>query len=116
MKLIIKVRGKGTAEAVLDDRNPTTAKMLYENLPMNGNASLWYEEVYFQIPLNIGYENYSKTTVKGDISYWPPGSAFCIFFGESQPASEVNNIGSVVDNLELFFEVEENDKIKIKRI
>lgn len=116
MRLSIEVQGKGTAEAVLDERNPLTANMFYKNLPMNGNANLWYEEVYFQIPVNMEYENPSKTTVKGDISYWPPGSAFCIFYGDSQPASEVNNIGSVVDNLELFHEVEEMDKILIKRI
>lgn len=116
MRLKIEVPGKGSAEAVLDERNPLTANMFYKNLPLDGNASLWYEEVYFQIPVNMEYENPSKTTVKGDISYWPPGSAFCIFFGESQPASEVNNIGTVVDNLELFFEFEENDKILIKRV
>lgn len=116
MKISIEVQGKGTAEAVLDERNPSTAQMFYENLPIYGEANTWLEEVYFQVPITTKYENPSKTTVKGDISYWPPGSAFCIFYGDSQPASEVNNIGTVLDNLELFFEVEENDKIIVQRI
>jgi len=40
----------------------------------------------------------------GDLGYWPPGQAFCIFFGptpmsrgnEIRPASAVNVIGRVV--------------------
>ncbi|HIC99194.1 MAG TPA: hypothetical protein EYP08_06060, partial [Pyrodictiaceae archaeon] len=32
------------------------------------------EEVYFDIPLKLDYENKSPTSEKGDISYWPPGS------------------------------------------
>ena len=57
----------------------------------------------------------SSTTEKGDLSYWPPGSAFCIFYGKSQPASDVNNIGRVEDDLELFLEVENDDKIVIRK-
>ncbi|MDI9435448.1 MAG: cyclophilin-like family protein [Euryarchaeota archaeon] len=29
------------------------------------------------------YENPSPYSDKGDISYWPPDKAFCIFFGDS---------------------------------
>ena len=40
----------------------------------------------------------------GDLGYWPPGQAFCIFFGptpmsrgdEIRPASPVNVVGRVV--------------------
>ncbi|MFU2191864.1 cyclophilin-like fold protein [Methanobacterium sp. MZD130B] len=47
------------------------------------------------------YENPSPYSDKGDISYWPPDKAFCIFFGDSQPASDVNHIGVVVKGLEI---------------
>jgi hypothetical protein len=116
MKIEIEVVGKGKALAELDDRNPQTSEEIYENLPLEGNAQVWLEETYFQIPVNINYENPSSTSVKGDLSYWPPGSAFCIFYGKSQPASAVNHIGRVTNNLELLKKVKENDKIILKVI
>jgi hypothetical protein len=115
MEIEIEVVGKGKTRAILDERNPDTARMIYENLPIEGEANLWLEEIYFDVPLKMDYENPSSTTTIGDISYWPPGSALCIFYGKSQPASAVNNIGKVEKNLELFNNVENDDKIVIRK-
>ena len=49
-------------------------------------------------------ENAVETVDLGDLGYWPPGKAFCIFFGktpasegdEIRPASPVNPIGRVI--------------------
>ncbi len=79
-----------------------TARIIYDNLPLEGEANIWLEEIYFDVPLKLDYENPPQQLTKGDLSYWPPGSAFCIFYGNSQPASDVNNIGTLEDNLELF--------------
>ncbi len=114
MVIEIEVEGKGKAKVELDDRNPETAKKVYDNLPLEGRALLWLEEIYFDIPLTLDYENPSAKAENGDISYWPPGFAFCIFFGNTQPYSEVNHIGKVIENLELFWEVVEGDRIIIK--
>ncbi|MDP3066521.1 MAG: cyclophilin-like fold protein [Methanobacteriaceae archaeon] len=116
MKIEIEVVGKGVAKAVLDHRNPETADKIYDILPLEGEAIKWQEEVYLTIPMVSAYENPSPSSEKGDLSYWPPGYAFCIFYGDSQPASEVNHIGKVTENLELFKEVEEGDSILIKTI
>jgi uncharacterized protein len=115
MEIEIEVEGKGIARAVLDERNPETASRFYKNLPIEGNAKQWLEEVYFIIPLELEYENQSPEAIKGDISYWPPGAAFCIFYGESQPASPVNHIGKVTSNLGLFRNVDEEDEITIRK-
>ena len=115
MEIEIEVVGKGKINAILDERNPDTARMIYEKLPLEGEANLWLDEIYFDIPLKMDYENPSSTTEMGDLSYWPPGSAFCIFYGKSQPASDVNNIGKVESNPELFLEVENDDKIIIRK-
>jgi hypothetical protein len=40
----IEILKKGTVKVVLDDRNPSTAQKLYENLPLEGAAQLWLEE------------------------------------------------------------------------
>ena len=112
----IEITKKGKLKVILDDRNPETAKAFYENLPVEGPAQLWYDEVYFPIPLEHDYENPSPTSEKGDISYWPPGKAFCIFFGESQPASDVNHIGKLAEGLEIMDSVVEGDWVIIRKI
>ena len=53
MEIEIEVVGKGKAKAVLDDRNPITAAAIYNNLPLEGEANLWLEEVYFDVPIKI---------------------------------------------------------------
>lgn len=113
MEFIIEVEGKGKARAKLDGRNKETAARFFKTLPVEGRANLWLEEVYFIIPLELEYEDQSSTSNKGDISYWPPGAALCVFYGESQPASPVNHIGKVTENLELFAEIKKEDKIII---
>jgi hypothetical protein len=116
MEIEIEVVGKGKINAILDERNPETARKIYENLPIEGEANIWLDEIYFDVPLKLDYETPSSTTERGDLSYWPPGSAFCIFYGKSQPASDVNNIGRVENNLEIFLDVENDDKIIIRKL
>lgn len=116
MEIEIEVKGKGKARAKLDERNPITAHRLCDELPLEGSANLWLEEIYFFIPLGLEYENPSSTANKGDLSYWPPGATLCIFYGESQPASPVNHIGNVTSNLELFVNIEKEDKIIVREV
>jgi hypothetical protein len=115
MDLEIEIVGKGLALALLDDQNPLTVNKITDLLPFEGEAIQWQEEVYFTIPLVSDYENPSASSQIGDISYWPPGCAFCIFYGTSQPASNVNHIGKIIDNLELFKNVEEGDTIILRK-
>ena len=59
----------------------------------------------------------------GDLGYWPPGSAFCIFFGptpiskkdEIRAASAVDIFGRLVDDAEVFKNVEDGDQIVVER-
>ena len=114
MEIEIEIVGKGKATGKLDERNPETARKLYETLPLPGTAHTYLEEVYFDMTLELDYENPSKTTEEGDICYWPPGPAFCIFYGKSQPVSEVNNIGKITENLELFKKCRDGDEIIVR--
>ncbi|NYB52257.1 MAG: hypothetical protein HVN35_06860 [Methanobacteriaceae archaeon] len=116
LEIEIEILEKGKLRGVLDDRNPKTADLFYENLPMEGEIQLWQDEIYFPIPLEADYENPSPSSEKGDISYWPPGKAFCIFFGDSQPASDVNHIGLVIEGLDVLKSVEEGDWAVIKKL
>jgi hypothetical protein len=42
------------------------------------------------------------------------GSALCVFFGQSQPYSQVNILGKVTKNLELFEQVKSGATIKVE--
>lgn len=111
----IEVRGLGRALAELDGRNPGIAEAIWQALPFEAAASLWGEEVYFDVPLELEDERSSPTAAAGDICYWCPGPAFCIFFGKTQPYSAVNHIGKVTDGLEMFRDVEAGDRIVLRR-
>lgn len=115
MEIEIEVIGKGKAIGKLDDRNPETALKIFESLPIEGNGNIYFEEVYFTIPVELEYENPSGKSKCGDISYWPPGNAFCVFYGDSQPASDVNHIGEIIENLEVLKASKDGDKIIIRK-
>ena len=116
MRMIeIEVEGKGKALAKLDERNPGIREAFFRKLPMEGTASLWGEEVYFDLPLQMENENPSPTATSGDVCYWSPGPAFCIFFGKTQPYSAVNHIGRISEGLELFRRVAAGDRIILRR-
>ena len=64
----------------------------------------------------MGREKAKPTVEKGQIAFWPMGSALCIFFGESQPYSPVSIVGQITANLELFEQVKSGTKIKVEKI
>ncbi len=98
---IIITAGPVSVDAVLNDTE--TASMIWDALPIEASASTWGDEIYFSIPVSASEEMGQETVELGDLGYWPPGSAFCIFFGptpmsrgdEIRPASPVTVIGTI---------------------
>jgi uncharacterized protein len=70
--------------AVLDDNE--TSKKIIGILPFDSDISLWGNEIYFSVPVANELEDAKEELEVGEIAFWPPGSAFCIFFGKT-PAS-----------------------------
>ena len=68
-------------EATLNDSK--TAKAIKKALPIEATAQTWGDEIYFSIGVNIQPEQPQATVGMGELAYWPPGTAFCIFFGPS---------------------------------
>jgi hypothetical protein len=115
IKLLID--GIGTAEGELIRlKSPRTTDAILKALPIEGMSALWQDEVYFDIPIKMGNEKSSPTVEKGDLAFWPMGSAFCIFWGETQPYSPVNLIGKITKNLELFEKVTSGTKIIVEKM
>ncbi|NIV43494.1 hypothetical protein GWN49_01150 [Candidatus Bathyarchaeota archaeon] len=94
---------------------PRTVEAITAQLPIEGRAALWKEEIYFEIPVKMGNEKAKPKVEKGQIAYWPMGSAFCIFYGQTQPYSPVNIVGEITKNLELFERVKSGMKILVKQ-
>jgi len=115
-KIEMEVNGKGRVIIELDERNPKIAEEICRILPIDVEVTRWKDEVYFDIPLRYSDVNASPDAVKGDVSYWSPGSAFCIFFGDTQPVSSVNHVGRVKEGLEIFPKVMSGDSISLKII
>ena len=123
MRLKIISKAVGEAYAELTNENPLTVDAIWSKLPIEGKANTWGDEIYFPIPVQVDAENQSEVVQMGDLAYWPPGNALCIFFGptpaswdkEIRPASPVNVIGRIVDNPRLFKLVSPGDKIRLER-
>jgi len=111
----IEIIGKGKALAKLDERNPRIREALFDVLPIEGIANLWGEEVYFDVSMQMDNENLSPSSSAGDICYWAPGPAFCVFFGKTQPYSSVNHIGKITQGLEIFRQAAIGDRIVLRR-
>ncbi|MEE8282543.1 MAG: cyclophilin-like fold protein [candidate division NC10 bacterium] len=117
--ILIKT-GDVTTQGVLNDTS--TANAVWEALPVTGKANTWGDEIYFAIPVKEELEPTARETVeKGDLGYWPPGRAFCIFFGptpastgtEIRPASAVNIIGHIEGDPAIFKKVKDGARIQI---
>ena len=109
--------------AALSNENPKTTQAIWDALPFEARANTWGDEIYFSIPVNVEAENPKKVVKLGDLGFWPPGNAFCIFFGPTpaskgddiRPASPVNVFGRVEGNPRVFKSVSSGDLIKVNR-
>jgi len=114
----------GSVIALAELYNTKTADAIWQALPLDGNIHTWGEEIYFSIPVKIELEAGQEVVDPGDLGYWPPGSAFCIFFGptpmshgsEIRAASPVDVFGSLVDDPKVFREVKDGEKVVVERV
>ena len=116
------IAGKVSVEAILND-SPTATK-IWEALPIDGRGSTWGDEIYFSIPVEAKQEKDAREIVAvGELGYWPPGSAFCIFFGRTpastdekpRAASAVNILGRIKGDASVFKTVPSGARVRLER-
>ena len=99
-----------------------TAKELLERLPLKGKAILWGKEIYFSIPLESVIEPGARDIMEeGEIAYYPPMNAFCIFFGPTpastdrrpRAADDVNVLGKIKGDFSKLNEVASGEVIEL---
>ena len=118
----IRIRANAI-EVTAELNNTKTAEAIWEALPVRSQVSLWGEEIYFSIPTHLELEKGQELVDIGDLGYWPPGSAFCIFFGptptsrgeEIRPASPVSVFGKVVGDAKVLSQIKQGAEITVER-
>ena len=114
------IAGKIERITLLNDSS--MAEVLWRSLPIEASANRWGDEIYFPVPVRKSEGERKEVVNKGDIAFWPPGGAFCIFFGptpiskgeEIRPAGEVILLGKIEEGVEAFKEVENGERIRIE--
>ena len=119
-----RVRIKAGGVQVIAELNETrTAEAVWQALPIKGRANRWGEEIYFSIPVSLEEEDAQEVVSAGDLGYWPPGTAFCLFWGptpmsrgqEIRPASPVNVFGKIIGDATVLSQVASETEITIDR-
>lgn len=102
LRITITVDGDLKLSAELDAS--ATAKRIAAALPMRLRLSRWGDEYYGSCGVHAELEAGARTRMAvGEIAYWPPGDALCLFFGptpassgpEPEAASDVNPVGTI---------------------
>lgn len=113
----------GSVEAIAELNDTATADAIWNALPIKASGSTWGDEIYFGIPVYVGEEDGREVVDLGDIAYWPPGHAFCIFFGptpmsrgnEIRPASAVNVVGKIKGDPRVFQSVRSGETVILEK-
>ena len=98
------------------------AKSVVSVLPINSSFNTWGDEIYFPIPIELDITDGQEVVLAGDIAYWPPGHALCIFYGQTpasrdgeiRAASEVYVIGNIQADAAVLKSVDKGAKISIE--
>lgn len=75
-----------TLEAEWLEDNPGLRKALDDTLPVEGQATRWGDELYFDASLEGQPETTSEEVPVGTIAYWANGEVITLFWGQT-PAS-----------------------------
>jgi hypothetical protein len=114
----------GELEAEFTDKNPITAEAIQKALPFEGQANVWGEEIYFNIPVSAGEEDSQQEMEVGDVAFWPMGNAMCLFFGPTPVSdtekpkaySPVNLFARIKGDVKVLNKVKDGELIKVFKL
>ena len=113
--------GDSQVTALLDQSN--TAELVWSALPIEAHGSTWGDEIYFKNDVVADEEDAREVVDMGDVGYWPPGQALCLFFGptpasrgdEIRPASPVNVFGRIEGDPTVLKRVRSGEPVTVDR-
>jgi len=122
MRTIRISAGAVRQDATLNDTR--TAGLIWDALPFEVAGSRWGDEIYFAIPVRAGTERGQEVVAAGDLGYWEPGSALCIFWGptpasrgdEIRPYSPVTVFGRLIGDPAAFDDFTSGTTVRVERV
>ena len=121
MKQVRIVAGDIVLQGELNDSD--TADAIWQALPLEASGNRWGEEIYFTIPVACDLATDARDEMEvGELAYWPPGSAFCIFWGptpasygdEPRAASPVNPVGKLAGDVSQLNSIANGTTVRIE--
>lgn len=114
----------GKAEAIAELNDSKMADAIWEGLPFEASGSTWGDEIYFRIPVAPATGPTKEVVELGELGLWPPGNAFCIFYGptpisrpgEIRPADAVIVFGKIVGDPKVFKGSRSGVKVTVQRM
>ena len=83
-KIRVTIDGTPYSGVLYDDQ---VAIQIAGQLPIEVDTSAWGNELYGALPFSPNLTGETKEVMEiGELAYWPPGNALCIFYGPT-PAS-----------------------------
>ena len=113
----------GTVAAYATLNESSVADAVWQALPLDVRMQTWGDELYGAVPLTLPLESPQEVVDVGDLAFWPPGHALCIFFGptpasvgdEPRAASEVTVFGRVEGDSTVFRLVRSGEKLRFEQ-
>jgi uncharacterized protein len=113
----------GAVAAYASLNNTRTADEVWQALPLDVRMQTWGDELYGAVPLNPPLESPQEVVASGDLAFWPPGHALCIFYGptpassgdEPRAASAVTVFGHVEGDASVFRPVRSGEKLHFEQ-
>ena len=102
-----------------------TAKAIATALPLSSDVLTWGEEVYFDVPVNVGREKDARAVITpGEIAYWPQGPAIAIGFGrtpisqgnETRLASPCNVFAKALSSVKALAKIKTGTKVDVSLV
>ena len=99
------------------------ADKVWDALPIASPGSTWGDEIYFRVPVEAEEDDAQEVVSMGDVAFWPPGQALCLFFGptpvsrgdEIRPASPVNVVGRIEGDATIFKQVKSGATVMVEK-
>ena len=118
----VRFRFSSGIEAVGVIEDEKVIEELLKNSPFESTANRWGDEIYFELPFDLGLKGERVVMRVGEIAYWPEGNSLCIFFGptpvsrrgEPRAISKVKPLGEIVERLDELKMVKQGEKIRVE--
>lgn len=112
----------GDQEVTVELNQSQTADLIWNALPVQDYVQKWGDEIYFAIPVESCEMDARDVVDIGDVGYWPPGQALCLFFGftpastcgEIRPASPVNLVGRIKTEPTVLRQVSPGESVRVE--